>query len=62
MTLKKKWIRAVRLAFLLAPALESRAVRVVPMFWPMIRGMAVLNRTAPVVDKACKMPVKAVEL
>ena len=32
--------KAVRLAFLLAPAEEISAVTVVPMFWPMMMGTA----------------------
>ena len=40
MTLKYRWTKAVRLAFLLAPAEEISAVTVVPMFWPMMMGTA----------------------
>ena len=47
--LNSRWTMAVRLAFLLAPMPESRAVTQVPMFWPMIRGMAALKVTTPVV-------------
>ena len=46
----------------LAPMAESRAVTVVPMFWPMMRGMAVLKVTTPVVDRAWRMPMEAEEL
>ena len=49
------------MAFLLAPAEEIRAVTVVPMFWPMMMGTAALKVTAPVEDKACRMPTAAEE-
>ena len=38
--LKYRWTKAVRFAFLLAPAEEISAVTVVPMFWPMMMGTA----------------------
>ncbi len=40
MRLKERWTSAARLAFLLAPTEESMAVTQVPMFWPMMMGMA----------------------
>ena len=42
MTLKDRWTRAARLAFRLAPTEESIAVTQVPMFCPMMMGMAAL--------------------
>ena len=44
--LKKRWIMAVRLAFLEAPTDEMSAVMQVPMFWPIISGMAMLKETS----------------
>ena len=38
--LKSRWTTAARLAFLLAPTEEIRAVTQVPMFCPMMMGMA----------------------
>ena len=53
---------AVRRAFLFAPAEDSSAVTQVPMFWPMMMGMAAAQDTAPVeVDSACRMPTEAEE-
>ena len=46
---------------MLAPTPESRAVTQVPMFWPMMMGMAVPKLTAPVMHRACKMPTEAEE-
>ena len=40
MTLKEIWITATRLAFRLTPMELSRAVTQVPMFWPMMMGIA----------------------
>ena len=39
-TLNIRWTTAARRAFLLVPMEESMAVTVVPMFWPMMIGMA----------------------
>ena len=39
-TLKERWTRAARRAFLLAPTEESMAVTQVPIFCPMIMGIA----------------------
>ncbi len=39
-TLKDRWTIAARLAFLFAPMEEIRAVTQVPIFCPMIMGMA----------------------
>lgn len=57
--LKVKWIKEARLAFLPAPMEERIAVMQVPMFCPMMRGMAEEKVIAPVVDRACKIPVMA---
>ena len=62
MTLNSRWIMAVRLAFRLAPMEERRAVMQVPMFCPMMRGMAVWKRTSPVELTAWRMPMEAEEL
>ena len=40
MTLKSRWTTAARRAFLFAPMEEIMAVTVVPMFWPIIMGIA----------------------
>ena len=40
MTLNIRCTTAARLAFLLVPMEDSSAVTVVPIFWPMIMGMA----------------------
>ena len=40
MTLNIRWTTAARRAFLFAPTEESMAVTVVPMFCPMMMGMA----------------------
>lgn len=40
MTLKRRWTTAARRAFLFVPMEESMAVTVVPMFCPMMMGMA----------------------
>ena len=40
MTLKERWTRAARFAFLFAPTEESMAVAQVPMFCPIMMGMA----------------------
>ena len=53
---------AVRLAFLEAPTDEMSAVMQVPMFWPIISGMAMLKETTPVVLMAWSMPIEAEEL
>ena len=50
---------AVRLAFLEAPTDEMSAVMQVPMFWPIISGMAMLKETTPVVLMAWSMPIEA---
>ena len=39
-TLKERWTSAARFAFLFVPTEESSAVTHVPMFWPMMMGMA----------------------
>ena len=61
MRLKYRWTKAVRRAFLLAPAAEMTAVVVVPMFWPMMIGTAAEKLTAPVADSTCKTPTAAEE-
>ena len=61
MTLKYRWMRAARRAFLLAPTEESMAVTVVPMFWPRMMGMAEPKVTAPVEARACRIPTEAEE-
>ena len=61
MILKNRWIMAVRLALREAPIEEIRAVMQVPMFWPMISGMAIWKVTTPVVLMACRMPMEAEE-
>ena len=40
MTLKEMWITATRLALRLTPMELSSAVTQVPIFWPMMMGMA----------------------
>ena len=40
MRLKEMWITATRLALRLTPMEEIRAVTQVPIFWPMMMGMA----------------------
>ena len=40
MTLKRRCTTAARRAFLFVPMEEIMAVTVVPMFWPMMMGMA----------------------
>ena len=40
MTLNIRWTTAARRAFLFVPMEEIMAVTVVPMFWPMMMGMA----------------------
>ena len=61
MMLKQRWTTAARRAFLLAPTEEIMAVTQVPMFWPMMMGMAVPQVTCPVEARACKMPTEAEE-
>ena len=39
-TLKERCTRAARFAFLFVPTEESSAVTHVPIFWPMMMGMA----------------------
>jgi len=39
-TLNSRWTMAARRAFLFVPTDESSAVTQVPMFWPMMMGMA----------------------
>ena len=51
-----------RFAFLLAPIDEIIAVTQVPIFCPIIIGIAVLYPTAPVTHNACKIPTDAEEL
>ena len=52
----------MRLALRLAPMLERMAVTQVPMFWPMIMGIATEKVTTPEADRACKIATEAVEL
>ena len=40
MTLKEMWMADTRLALRETPMAEMRAVTQVPMFWPMMMGMA----------------------
>ena len=42
----------MRLAFLVAPMLERMAVTQVPIFCPMMMGMAVAKVTTPEADRA----------
>ena len=44
-----------------APILESNAVTQVPIFCPMIIGIAALYPTAPVIHSACRIPTDAEE-
>ena len=60
--LKYRWIMDARFAFLLAPIEEISAVTQVPMFCPMMIGIAVLYPTAPVIHSACRIPTDAEEL
>ena len=62
MILKQRCTRAARRAFLLVPTEDSMAVMQVPMFWPMMMGMAVPMVTWPVADRACRIPTEAEEL
>ena len=50
--LKDKCIAATRLAFLLTPILESNAVAHVPIFYPIIIGMAIPYVIPPAIDNA----------
>ena len=62
MILKYKCTNAVRFAFLDAPIEEIIAVTQVPMFCPMMIGIAHPKLTAPVLHNACKIPTDAEEL
>ena len=59
MMLKLRWTTAARFAFVFAPMDESIAVTHVPMFWPIMMGMAEAMVIAPVLAKACKTPTEA---
>ena len=58
-TLNIRWTKAVRFAFLFAPTDEISAVTQVPMFWPIMIGIAAPSETWPVTARACKMPTEA---
>ena len=60
--LKYRCTSAARLAFLLAPIPEIMAVTQVPIFCPMMMGMALPKLTAPVAQRACRIPTDAEEL
>ena len=51
-TLKLTWITETRLAFLLTPIDDKRAVTHVPIFCPMIIGIAIPYEIAPVIASA----------
>ena len=61
-TLKNKWIKAARFAFVDVPILLIMAVTQVPIFAPIMIGMAAPKEMAPVIAKACKIPMVAEEL
>ncbi|MPN08668.1 hypothetical protein SDC9_155953 [bioreactor metagenome] len=50
---------AARLAFFVAPTQEISAVAQVPMFCPIIMGIALPYVTLPVTVSACKIPTEA---
>ena len=52
----------MRFAFLFAPMQEIRAVAQVPMFCPIIIGIAEAKDIAPVTVRACRIPTEADEL
>ena len=58
-TLKLRCTNAARFAFLLAPTAEMMAVIQVPIFCPMIIGIAAPYVTAPVDASACNIPTEA---
>ena len=60
--LKKRWIIDALFAFLLAPTDDMIAVTLVPIFCPIIIGIAVPKLTAPVAHSACRIPTDAEEL
>ena len=60
--LKHRWTTAALLAPLFAPIEEISAVTQVPMFWPIIIGMAEPNVIWPVELRACRIPTDADEL
>ena len=57
--LKTRCTIAVLFAFLLAPTEESMAVIQVPIFCPMMMGMAAPFVTCPVAASACRIPTEA---
>ena len=61
MRLKPKWMHAARRAFLLVPMLDNIAVTQVPIFCPIIMGMAEPKVMAPVALKAWRIPTEAEE-
>ena len=60
--LKEIWITETFRAFLFTPMLEISAVTQVPIFWPIMMGIAVPYVTLPVRESACKIPTEAEEL
>ena len=58
-TLNARWTIAALLAFLLVPTDESIAVIQVPMFCPIMIGIAAPYDTCPVTARACKIPTEA---
>ncbi len=56
------WTAVTRFALVPTPILESKAVAQVPIFCPIIIGIAIPKVTPPVIDNACKIPTEAAEL
>ena len=57
--MKYRCTAAARFAFFLAPIAERIAVIQVPMFCPIMIGIAALNGTVPVRHRACRIPTDA---
>ena len=57
--LKDRWTMAARLAFFVVPKEERSAVAQVPIFCPMMIGMAAPYETCPVEASACRIPTEA---
>ena len=61
MMLNARCTTAARRALRLVPMEESMAVTQVPMFWPMMMGIAAPNVICPVEDTAWRIPTDAEE-
>ena len=62
MTLNRICSTVTRFALRLTPILEISAVAQVPMFCPMMIGMAIPQVIWPVMARACSIPTDAAEL